>query len=110
MNTTKNEKPEVEQPEDDQPLKVGQLYTWDGQSLVPVAPSEQCKLPVTLEAMEAVRTVRARASRVAFRPCLMVTASQMLLAALKEIEDLPDQIFEYGESMYKKMRRKREPS
>ena len=88
-------------------LKVGQLYTWDGHALVPVQPSEQAKIPVMLEALDAVRRVRAQATRDGFRPCLMVTASRMLLSALAEVEDLPDQVIDYGFDVYEKLRRKK---
>lgn len=91
-------------------LKVGQLYTWDGHALVPVPPSEQAKIPVTLEALDAVRKVRAQATREGFRPCLLVTASQMLLSAMAEVEDLPDQVIDYGFDVYEKLRRKKRQS
>ena len=55
----------IESKSDDE-LKVGQLYTWDGHALVPVQPSEQAKIPVMLEALDAVRRVRAQATRDGF--------------------------------------------
>ena len=81
-------------------LKVGQLYEWNGHELVPIQKSEQVKVPVTMEAMEAVRKTRARATGDDFRPCLMVTASQMLLAAAAQIPDLPTQVVQYGVQVY----------
>ena len=81
-------------------LKVGQLYEWNGHELVPVQKSEQVKVPVTMEAMDAVRKTRARATGDDFRPCLMVTASQMLLAAAAQIDDLPTQVVHYGVKVY----------
>ena len=88
-------------------LKVGQLYEWNGHELVPVQKSEQVKVPVTMEAMEAVRKTRARATGDDFRPCLMVTASQMLLAAATQIDDLPDQVVDYGIKVYSDLARKK---
>jgi hypothetical protein len=41
-------------------LKVGQLYEWNGHELVPIQKSEQVKVSVAMEAMEAVRKTRAR--------------------------------------------------
>lgn len=89
-------------------LKVGQLYTWDGHALVAVPPSEQVKVPITLEAMDAVRKVRSQSTRDGFRPCLMVTASWMLLAALSEVEELPDQVIDYGLTVYSKLSRRKD--
>jgi len=86
-------------------LKVGQLYEWNGHELVAIPKSEQIKVPVTMEAMEAVRKIRARSTRDGFRPCLMVTASQMLLAATTEVGDLPDQVIDYGLKVYSKLSR-----
>ena len=88
-------------------LKVGQLYEWNGHELVPVQKSEQVKVPVTMEAMDAVRKTRARATGDDFRPCLMVTASQMLLAAATQIDDLPDQVADYGIKVYSELARKK---
>ena len=50
-------------------LKVGQLYEWNGHELVPIQKSEQVKVPVTMEAMEAVRKTRARA------PCVKLVVA-----------------------------------
>lgn len=83
-------------------LKVGQIYEWTGHELVPIQKSEQVKVPVTMEAMDAVRRTRARATGDDFRPCLMVTASQMLLAAAAQIDDLPMQVVDYGVKVYSK--------
>lgn len=88
-------------------LKVGQLYEWNGHELVPIQRSEQVKVPITTEAMEAVRNVRARSTRDGFRPCLMMTASTMLLAAMNQVENLPDQVFDYGSDLYAKLSRKK---
>ena len=81
-------------------LKVGQLYEWNGHELVAIPKSEQVKVPVTMEAMDAVRRTRAKATGNDFRPCLMVTASQMLLAAAAQIDDLPTQVVHYGVKVY----------
>lgn len=91
-------------------LKVGQLYEWNGHELVPVQKSEQVKVPVTMEAMDAVRKTRAKATGDDFRPCLMVTASQMLLAASAQIDDLPDQVVDYGIKVYSELARKKRRS
>ena len=40
----------------------------------------------------------------------MVTASWMLLAALSEVEDLPDQVIDYGLSVYAKLSRRKDRS
>ena len=88
-------------------LKVGQLYEWNGHELVPIQKSEQVKVPVTMEAMDAVRKTRAKATGDDFRPCLMVTASQMLLAASAQIDDLPDQVVDYGIKVYSELARKK---
>lgn len=88
-------------------LKVGQLYEWNGHELVPIQKSEQVKVPVTMEAMDAIRKTRAKATGNDFRPCLMVTASQMLLAASTQIDDLPDQVVDYGIKVYSELARKK---
>lgn len=91
-------------------LKVGQLYEWNGHELVPIQKSEQVKVPVTMEAMDAIRKTRAKATGDDFRPCLMVTASQMLLAASTQIDDLPDQVVDYGIKVYSELARKKRSS
>lgn len=105
-----NEEDSIIESKSNDELKVGQLYTWDGHALVVVPPSEQIKVPITLEAMDAVRKVRSQSTREGFRPCLMVTASWMILAALSEVEDLPDQVIDYGSDVYEKLRRKKRQS
>ena len=37
----------------------------------------------------------------------MVTASQMLLAAATQIDDLPDQVADYGTKVYSELARKK---
>ena len=63
-------------------LERGRLYQFNGKELVPVEPSDVMKVPVTTEAMDALKGVRKRVADITKgRPELMIVASAMLIAA-----------------------------
>jgi hypothetical protein len=81
-------------------LKKGQLYQWNGVEFVEIEPSDTAKLPVTEDALEAVKAIRKEAAaRIGMRPDLGIVASAMLLAASK-VSDMPQQVKEYGAQIY----------
>lgn len=104
-NDNHNETVEVNDHDDDwrnpKPrLERGRLYQFNGKELVPVEPSDVMKVPVTTEAMEALKGVRKRVAEITKgRPELMVVASAMLIAAAKApgIEVLAK---DYGRDFY----------
>jgi len=79
----------------------GKLYQFDGRNFVALQPSEEMKLPVTNEAVEAVKVVRKEAAKfIGMRPELSLVASAMLLAAA-ELPDICDRIKAYGQQIYR---------
>ena len=77
-----------------------QWYRFDGTTFVEVEPSGERKLPVTEEALEAVKRVRQAAqSVIGLRPELSLCASAMLLAAA-ELPDIADRVKALGRRVY----------
>lgn len=82
-------------------LERGRLYQFNGKELVPVEPSDVMKVPVTTEAMDALKVVRKRVADITKgRPELMIVASAMLIAAgnVPGIEMLAK---DYGRDFYR---------
>lgn len=76
------------------------LYQYDGTEFRKLEPSGEIKLPVSEEAMEAVKRVRKAAQElIGMRPELSVTASAMLLTAAK-LPAIADAVREYGLVVY----------
>jgi len=78
----------------------GRLYQWNGQDFVELEPSGEVKIPVTEEAMDAVKTVRKAAQAViGMRPELSLVASAMLLEASR-VPGMADAVKLYGQRVY----------
>ena len=78
----------------------GRLYSWDGTQFVELEPSGEIKIPITSEAMLAVKAVRKTAAAlIDMRPELSLTASAMLLAA-SQLPDIAARVKEYGLRIY----------
>ncbi len=83
----------------EQPEK-GRLYQWNGQEFVELEPSGEIKIPVTEEAMDAVKAVRKAAQAViGMRPELSMAASAMLLEASR-MPGMADAVKLYGQRVY----------
>ena len=84
----------------DEKYEKGKLYQYNGTDFVELQPSNDIKLPISEEAMEAVKAVRKAAqSLIKMRPELSLTASAMLLAAAK-LSDIAEIVQRYGQSVY----------
>lgn len=80
----------------------GKLYQYTGAEFVELEPSTEAKLPVSDEAMEAVKQVRKAAQNlIKLRPELSLTASAMLLAA-SELPNIAELVQKYGQQVYSK--------
>ena len=80
----------------------GKLYQYDGSEFVELEPSNQTKVPVTEEAMNALKTVRKAAHAViGMRPELSLVASAMIIEAAK-LDDIATLVKLYGQSVYNK--------
>lgn len=80
--------------------QAGKLYQYDGSKFVELEPSGETKLPVSVEAMEAVKQVRKAAQKlIGMRPELSLTASAMLLAAA-ELSNIAESVQKYGQRIY----------
>ncbi|UVS94938.1 MULTISPECIES: hypothetical protein [Burkholderia] len=78
----------------------GRLYQWNGQEFVELEPSGETKIPVTEEAMNAVKAVRKAAQAViGMRPELSLVASAMLLEASR-MPGVADAVKLYGQRIY----------
>jgi len=78
----------------------GRLYQFNGTEFVELEPSTEAKVPVSNEAMEAVKQVRKAAQHlIKLRPELSLTASAMLLAAA-ELPNIAELIQRYGQRVY----------
>ena len=78
----------------------GKLYQFDGTSFVELEPSDERKLPVTEEAVNAVKAVRKVAHQmIGLRPELSLCASAMLLAAA-ELPDIAQRVKALGQRVY----------
>jgi hypothetical protein len=83
-----------------QQYEKGRLYQWNGSEFVELEPATDTKVPVSEEAMEAVKAVRKSAhQRIGLRPELSLVASAMLLAAA-ELSDIDDRVRQYGQRVY----------
>lgn len=81
-------------------LERGKLYQYNGTDLVELEPSDQVKLPVSEEAMDAVKAVRKAAQEViGMRPELSLAASAMLLEAAK-LPEIAEVVKKYGQKVY----------
>lgn len=81
-------------------LEKGRLYKYDGHELVIVEPGDVLKVPITEEAMEALKEVRkAAVLLMRGRPELMVVSSAMLLAAAN-LPDIAVLVKQYGKRFY----------
>jgi len=78
----------------------GKLYAFDGKAFVELKPSDERKLPVTEEAVNAVKAVRKAAHQaIGLRPELSLCASAMLLAAA-ELPDIAQRVKALGQRIY----------
>ncbi len=78
----------------------GKLYSWDGQEFVELEPSNEIKVPITSEAMMAVKSVRKAASAIiGMRPELSLATSAMLIEAAK-LPGIAEAVKAYGLSIY----------
>lgn len=85
---------------DEKQYQKGKLYQWTGAEFVELEPSGEVKLPVSTEALEAVKQVRKAAQNlIKLRPELSLTASAMLLAAA-ELGDIAKHVQRYGQQVY----------
>lgn len=81
----------------------GRLYQYTGKEFVELESSGETKLPVSAEAMDAVKQVRkAVQNQIRLRPELGLVASAMLLAAF-ELPDLVEFVQRYGQRVYSKV-------
>lgn len=84
----------------DPDYRQDRLYRFDGTRFVEVERSEERKLPVTEEAVGAVKAVRKAAQQaIGLRPELSLCASAMLLAAA-ELPDIAQRVKALGQRMY----------
>jgi hypothetical protein len=78
----------------------GKLYQYTGAEFVELEPSTETKLPVSDEAMGAVKQVRKAAqSLIKLRPELSLTVSAMLLAAA-QLPNIAELVQKYGQQVY----------
>lgn len=81
-------------------LEKGRLYHYNGAELVIVEPSDVLKVPITDEAMDAVKDMRKEAHKLMkVRPELMVVASAMLKAAA-QVPDMAQLVKQFAKSFY----------
>lgn len=89
--------------EDGKQYQKSKLYQYTGTEFVELEPSGETKLPVSDEAMEAVKQVRKAAQNlIKLRPELSLTASAMLLEAVK-LENIAEIVQQYGQRVYSKV-------
>lgn len=78
----------------------GKLYQYNGSEFVELEPSETVKVPVTDEAMEAIKATRKAAQVViGMRPELSLVASAMLLEAA-QMPAIAESVKAYGQRVY----------
>ena len=78
----------------------GKLYSWNGAEFVELEPSGEIKVPITVDAMNAVKAVRKAAARlIDMRPELSLVASAMLLEASK-LPGVAEAVMQYGRQIY----------
>ncbi|MET3139957.1 hypothetical protein AAKU61_004341 [Undibacterium sp. GrIS 1.2] len=87
---------------DEKQYQKGKMYQYNGAEFVELEPSNDIKLPVSEEAMEAVKSVRkATHSLIKLRPELSLTASAMLIEASKLL-NIAEVVQKYGQQVYSK--------
>ena len=92
---------EVDQSKQEPRLERGRLYQFNGKELVPVEPSDVMKVPVTTEAMDALKGVRKRVADITKgRPELMIVASAMLITA-GNVPGIEMLVKDYGRDFYR---------
>ena len=78
----------------------GKLYQYNGSEFVELEPSETVKVPVTDEAMEAIKATRKAAQVViGMRPELSLVTSAMLLEAA-QMPAIAESVKAYGQRVY----------
>jgi len=78
----------------------GKLYQYTGQEFVELEPSGESKIPVTDEAMSAIKATRKAAqTAIGMRPELSLVASAMILEAAK-MSTITASIKAYGQRVY----------
>ena len=78
----------------------GKLYQYNGSEFVELEPSGEAKIPVTEEAMEAIKATRKAAQGViGMRPELSLVGSAMLLEAAK-MPAIAESVAAYGRRIY----------
>lgn len=78
----------------------GKLYQYTGSEFVELEPSGEVKIPVTDEAMDAVKATRKAAQAViGMRPELSLVASAMILEAVK-MPAIAESVAAYGQRVY----------
>jgi len=78
----------------------GKLYQFNGSEFIELEPSGDIKIPVTEEAMNAVKSARKLAhSIIGMRPELSLVASAMILNAA-EYPDIAQSVKSYGQRIY----------
>ncbi len=81
-------------------FKKGQLYQYDGQTFKEIEPQEGKKIPISDEAFDIVKNIRAVVSRtIGMRPELSIVASALLISSAN-LPDLADKIRAYGARLY----------
>lgn len=87
----------------EQRYQKGKMYQYDGTQFVELEPSSDIKIPISEQAMEAVKSVRKAAQRlITLRPELSLTASAMLLAA-SDLSNIAELVQKYGQHVYSKV-------
>lgn len=78
----------------------GRLYQFNGTEFVELEPSGQNKVPVTDEAMEAIKQVRKAAQAViGMRPELSLVASALILEA-SHLPNIAESVRAFGQRVY----------
>lgn len=78
----------------------GKLYQYNGHEFVELEPSGEAKIPVTEEAMEAIKATRKAAQGViGMRPELSLVGSAMILEAAKT-PTIAESVAAYGRRVY----------
>ncbi|MRT30027.1 hypothetical protein [Herbaspirillum sp. CAH-3] len=81
----------------------GKLYQFDGRDFVELEPAVDVKVPVSAEALEAVKSIRkAVQSQMGLRPELSVVVSAMLLSSTS-LPNLVEAVQQYGLALYSKV-------
>ncbi|MDR3413322.1 MAG: hypothetical protein P4L87_20610 [Formivibrio sp.] len=78
----------------------GKLYQWNGHEFVELEPSGELKIPVTEEAVAAIKATRKAAQIViGMRPELSLVASAMILEAA-QMPAIAESVKSYGQRVY----------